>query len=271
MRSLLGPGNRVGRGKSLDYTEFDLDIVIRWGSSAPIQTDCKTIINRANCIEEASNKLLSLKIMSLSAVRVPVFWKNDHKFHEDPGHPGHRINEDVLNEDGTVAQICFGRKKRHVRGEDIQIYLPGDSIVGSRSDYFTVFVEPRKEYRIHVMNGRVILCQKKYFGQELYAAMAEESGEAQFEHRSKFIRNNSHGWRFYNMTDMGHTPQDVMDQALMAIEAHGLHFGAVDVIWGKDKKAYALEVNTAPGLRDANLNLYAQSFIKYYIHSPNTI
>ncbi len=55
-------------------------------------------------------------------------------------------------------------------------------------------------------------------------------------------------------------PEDVKTQAIEAIRALGLAFGAVDVIWNeKQQKAYVLEVNTAPGLCGQTLEDYANA------------
>ncbi|MNY63636.1 hypothetical protein D3C86_2006230 [compost metagenome] len=48
---------------------------------------------------------------------------------------------------------------------------------------------------------------------------------------------------------------------MLAVNAIGLTFGAVDVIWNEYRhQAYVLEVNTAPGLTGTTLEKYAEAF-----------
>jgi D-alanine-D-alanine ligase-like ATP-grasp enzyme len=50
-------------------------------------------------------------------------------------------------------------------------------------------------------------------------------------------------------------------QALLAIEACGLDFGAVDIIFNERKQtAFVLEVNTAPGLTGQTVAGYVERF-----------
>ena len=53
------------------------------------------------------------------------------------------------------------------------------------------------------------------------------------------------------------SPQQVLDQAKLAVKATGLDFGAVDIIWNNlQEKAYVLEINTAPGLEGQSVETY---------------
>ena len=71
------------------------------------------------------------------------------------------------------------------------------------------------------------------------------------------IRNYNNGWIFGSKNIA--VPQDVVEQALLAVEALNLDFGAVDVGWQeKSQKAFVYEVNTAPALEGTTLDLYCQ-------------
>ena len=60
---------------------------------------------------------------------------------------------------------------------------------------------------------------------------------------------------------MHRLPNDVIHQATMAVGCLQLDFGAVDVIWNEaQKRAYVLEVNTAPGIEGTTLMRYASAF-----------
>ena len=71
------------------------------------------------------------------------------------------------------------------------------------------------------------------------------------------IRNYDNGWIF--CTKNIAVPQDVVEQALLAVESLNLDFGAVDVGWNERyQKAFVYEVNTAPSLEGTTLQLYSQ-------------
>jgi D-alanine-D-alanine ligase-like ATP-grasp enzyme len=78
------------------------------------------------------------------------------------------------------------------------------------------------------------------------------SGQAQQDKDSLLIRSYDNGWVFaidsitYASSEI---EEQVKQQAIAAVKALGLDFGAVDVIVNKKgTKAYVLEVNTAPGI-----------------------
>ena len=55
--------------------------------------------------------------------------------------------------------------------------------------------------------------------------------------------------------------KSVKEQALKAIQALGLDFGAVDVGYNtRENKAYVYEVNSAPGLQGTTLTAYTNAF-----------
>ena len=54
--------------------------------------------------------------------------------------------------------------------------------------------------------------------------------------------------------------KQVKEQAVLSVKAVGLDFAGVDVIWNdKQKKAYVLEVNTAPGIEGQTVVNYAKA------------
>lgn len=114
-----------------------------------------------------------------------------------------------------------------------------------------LYVEYKKkkhEYRVHIFNGTVIdITQKK-----------KRKG-AEFVDTK--IRNHKNGWIYARE---GITvPDGLVQQAVMAMQAVDLTFGAVDLIWNeKENKCYVLEINTAPGLVGTTLDKYVEAFTK---------
>ena len=110
---------------------------------------------------------------------------------------------------------------------------------------YTQYVNKRKEFRVHV-------CANKVFDVQQKVRSSRYQGVAGFE-----VRNTANGFIFQRM---GITvPDSAYFEAIKAITALGLDFGAVDVIWNESQdKAYVLEVNTAPGLEGSSVLNYAR-------------
>lgn len=116
---------------------------------------------------------------------------------------------------------------------------------------YTSYVKKKREYRVHIFNGKVIGYKRKV---KLDGA----------EVKDFYIRSHANGYRY--IIDKDHPPsQSILDTAVAACGALRLDFGGVDVIWReKDDKAFALEVNCAPGLTDMTGDWYADAFRGVY-------
>lgn len=226
--------------------------LIRWGNPQDVYIPVERALNRSAAINSASNKYKSLEIMKGAGVSVPWFTR---KF----------VNAEEMK------WPILGRRDRHSKGTDIVIYdkdYEGDEDFGVGIDYFIKYIEPHREYRIHVVGDKVLFAQKKYFREQLFQELMNQGGPlkaVEFDRRKDYIRNNDHGWGFHDMEDINNVPECVLDEALGAVASLGLDFGAVDIITSKEKvdgrhKPYVLEVNTAPGLRERNLVKYANYF-----------
>lgn len=237
LRIACGTKVPIGAEKSL---------IIRWGNIRDGWIG-DTAINTQQAVALAGNKFKSLQVLAKAGVPVPTNYRNP------------------IEMDG----IQLGRAFRHSRGTDIVIFDDKDTPGGC--DYYTEYIEPHKEYRIHVMGGKILFAQKKYFREELFHILCDEfyGNDKTLPEMQKFveekdiIRNNEHGWGFHDMNDVNAVPEVVRNASICAVDALGLDFGAVDVISVKNGEkgslgAFVLEINTAPGLRDRNLIKYAE-------------
>jgi len=78
------------------------------------------------------------------------------------------------------------------------------------------------------------------------------------------IRNHDNGFIFARGEALGDVPEDVLTQSLLAMKTCDLDFGAVDVVFNsKEKLAYVLEINTAPGLTGSTLDGYVERLRKF--------
>lgn len=105
-----------------------------------------------------------------------------------------------------------------------------------KAPLYTKYMKKRDEYRVHVCNGEAIFVQRK-------AVDSSMNGVANYQ-----IRNRNNGFIFA-IQNLDPDPS-VLSNAVNAVEALGLDFGAVDVIWNERRQlATVIEVNTACGLR----------------------
>jgi glutathione synthase/RimK-type ligase-like ATP-grasp enzyme len=110
------------------------------------------------------------------------------------------------------------------------------------------FLESEKEYRYHVVLGRVILATVKM--------RRDAEGDERYRLPQGMVKRNwQHGyWRQVSCP----VRPSCETVALEAVRALGLTFGAVDIIISQGRP-FVLEVNARPGI-DAHLDVYVQAF-----------
>ncbi len=148
----------------------------------------------------------------------------------------------------------LGRDYTGSCGDDIS-FIQEDRDGWMESEFWVEYIKKDDEYRVHVMADDLILIQKKVARKRDVDGNAIDLSQVDFR-----IRNHDNGFIFIRE---GFTcPERVVDCAKAAVKALGLDFGAVDVmnLWRDEKKAYLLEVNTAPGLVGTTPMDYANAF-----------
>ena len=124
-------------------------------------------------------------------------------------------------------------------GDGLELISYDESILAKdavpKAPLYTKYIKKRDEYRVHVVGREAIFLQRK-------APKYSDSRIVDYQ-----IRNASNGFIF--VTE-GLTPNPLVEsEAVKAVVALGLDFGAVDVIWNERRgKATVIEVNTACGL-----------------------
>lgn len=128
----------------------------------------------------------------------------------------------------------------------------------TNAQLYVKYMKKKHEYRVHVVNGQVIDTQRK-------ALRAEHKGDADVNYK---IRNLANGFVFVRNDANGEphqVPQCVLDTGRQAVLALGLDFGAADVLYNQsENRAYAIEVNTAPGLQGQTVTSYATALSAVY-------
>lgn len=208
-------------------------LIINWGcSKLPAELLKCRVLNSPESVSKASCKLASFKAMHEAGVSVPLF--TERREH---------VVDDVAEGKTWVARTIL----RGHSGAGIVVIEPGQEVVAA--PLYVEYVPKKEEYRIHVFDGEVVDIQRK--------ARKKDVPDDQVNWK---VRNLANGFIFARGEDaLGNVPQDVLDQAVKAVAALGLDFGAADVIYNdKQKKAYVLEVNTAPGLSGSTLDGYVE-------------
>lgn len=210
--------------------------VINWGSSKlPDEVMKCSVVNKPNSVALCTDKLKFFD------------WVNDN----DDGNYTRVITPDWTTDPEQVLKwVADGHvvcARTILNGHSAQglvlIEKPEDFV---KAPLYTLYVPKKHEFRVHVVAGKMIDVQRK----------AKKNDAEKVDWR---IRNLANG--FIYAREGFEVPDVVRQQALAAVLAVGLDFGAVDIIWNeKHDKAYVLEINTAPGLMSTTLELYAEAF-----------
>ena len=211
-------------------------VVVNWGSSSlPDEVMKCRILNRPEFVNRASNKKLFFEYMSQYNLHCVVEHTCDPdvalKWYEDnitvvarevlQGHSGEGIHLLKLNETGFIEAPLYTKYK------------------------------PKKdEYRLAYHRNRdgSVLC---FSSQRKARSLAVPEEEVNWK-----IRNYANGF-IYQREDLA-IPNCVFDCGFETFAISGLDFGAIDIIYNeREQRAYALEINTAPGLDGSTVNEYA--------------
>ena len=144
-----------------------------------------------------------------------------------------------------VKVVCRTVLNGH-SGEGVVIAQKEEEMVGA--PLYVKYIPKKEEYRLHVFRDKVFFVQRK--------ARKIDVPDEQVNWQ---VRNHKNGFIYAN-ANVEPTPE--MEQAaITAVQALGLDFGAVDLIYNqKENKYYVLEVNCAPGLTGATLDKYVEIF-----------
>ena len=123
----------------------------------------------------------------------------------------------------------LGRQLYHQEGKKITWIPTREDLVGA--DFYTGYIPKDKEFRVWVWRGKAL-------GTYLKGYKESEPGEPPNFKATQWIQDGF----------QRNPPQEVTEGAIKAVRACGLDFGAVDVLVGKDRGVYVLEVNSAPGI-----------------------
>jgi hypothetical protein len=138
---------------------------------------------------------------------------------------------------------------RASEGRGIRIAETNDQLIPA--PLYTLYVKKKKEFRVHVLNGKVIDVQEK-----------RKRKDHQNE-RDTRIRNTANGYVFCR--DDLVEPTGLRELAIAATNALEYPLGAVDIAYNEhNNRLVVLEVNANPGLTGTTLENYANNIVNWY-------
>lgn len=205
--------------------------VVNWGnSSVNLRGHRIRVINKPEAVRIASNKLLTFQ--RLKQYGVPTVEWTTNKLDA-----ARWVDEDTVVYARHQLSASSGKGIEIVGADDMMPNAP----------LYTKGFNKSHEYRVHVFRGKVIDFTKK----------RRRDGTD----NNPWIKNHSNGWVFCR--DGVALPNKVKLASVLAQQALGLDFGAIDILYReRDDRACILEVNTAPGLEGTTLQKYTEEIKK---------
>lgn len=203
-----------------------------WGHYIPVGNS--RVLNHWSKIAAAINKLDTFKVFKEMDVSCP---------------PWTASKETALSWIKKGRAVFCRKLLTAKEGAGIVIADSPEKLVGA--PLYTKLINKHKEYRVHVFQGKIIdFTQKKL-----------KVGEAEKEGHNQFIRNTANGWIMAREGVV--LPDNVAAEALKAVTALKLDFGAVDLCTNKAGKVFVFEVNTAPGIEGTTLEKYSKAITNW--------
>lgn len=237
---------RIARAAST-FTGRRDDLVINWGRGAGneylmARVGAGRVLNKTANVALATNKLKSFQAMEDVST---VEWTADAEVAQGWFDADLTVyaRTKLQGHSGEGIVVCSNQELGDIGGIETADHLVAAPL------YTKGFNTQRREFRIHVMAGIPTYVQQK----------KRRENWREIEAYSNVVRNFHTGW-VYATADV-HPNQKALEEALKAIAALGLDFGAVDVIT-RGENAWVLEVNTAPGNEGTNTTVYAQNFVR---------
>jgi len=274
----------IDHGYELPGTKYD--VFIMWG--AKLQDDVQlppgaAVLNHPKAINTNRNKFKAMTLM-----------KESGRINIAPFADASEVLSQLEHGSPTIELPCVGRLNYHQGGEDFFLCLTKNHVksfgeklksVFRKRGYFQKFIDSKKEYRIHVFQGKIIAAAEKTERQDLQQAYIKQQAEkllgqakkndiqiddrtlqfvlkeqaANLKTADPIVRSNTRGYKFAPVKTEA-VPEEALRQACEAVHVLGLDFGAVDCAVDFNDKVWILEVNTGPGLEGTAFDSYVKSF-----------
>lgn len=266
-------------------------MVLGWGAKTKESVNLGKVptMNHPDSIRDNRNKLLALQKMQKAKVSVANFTESAGNITKQPG--------------GVVLPVV-GRTKYHQGGKgfwNCPTMTHVNAAVAEGAQYFQNLIEIKDEYRLHTFGGKVIYAVKKsqrtveemeeaYIRQEMdrQKSLATKNGDPFDEPTAllflrrqaktfaqdganMLVRSNKLGWKFVRVKTID---KALEAEAVKALKAIGLDYGAVDACVDVTGKPFIIEVNTGPGLEESTFAAWVSAFteaISDTLHPKSTM
>ena len=190
------------------------DLVFRWGCTSNVPA--KNVVNTAKAIHLVCNKTLFRRILDENGLCTPTYFNT----------------QDAVEAKKFPYVV---RPRQHAQGRKLflchnEVELQKAVAVCGPGYYINQYVKKTNEYRVFVVQGRVVCVAEKTPGDPEAVAW-----------------NVAQGGRFDNVR-WDAWPLKVVRTAVEAFNLSGLDFGGVDVMVDDEGNAWVLEINSAPSL-----------------------
>lgn len=214
-------------------------LIVNWGSTAQnpaVFGGGAVVLNTPEKIQRASNKKIFFELAKAA------------------GEQGPRVPNFTLSK-AEAAGWLTGEKPKRLFARTVLAGHSGEGIVKvntveeleaiAEGTLIVEYVPKKREFRFHVDRLQGVFCiQEKLKKKEV------PNEEVDYQ-----IRNLANGFIFAKQ-DI-EVPEGCKEEAVKALAVTELDFGAVDVIYNeRTNMAYALEVNSAPGLEGSTIEDY---------------
>lgn len=215
------------------------DFVVGWGSGCRPNWSTENLrgyINTFSSVRNSIDKHASFRNFANGGVKIPDF----------------TVNRAVATEWLNSGSIVLSRVEVNgMKGRGIEINHPGLTDTAKEAPLYTRFIWREREIRLHVFGHKIIYGQEK--------VLLSNSREV-----NKLILRDNKDWVFkwLDVEERGKLGKAALVDAIKAVQANGLDFGAVDMLIDKAGVWYVLETNTCPELGRDGATMYAQNIIK---------
>lgn len=215
-------------------------LVLNWGcTDLPNEVKKCQVINNPDNVGLAANKL-----EFFTHIRDGELDVNIPEFSQDKGWAAKKIVSGHLV---VIRTILTGHS-----GAGIVIADNLDTLNENPAPLYVEYIKKKYEYRVHVIGGVAVDVQRKARNRDV------PDDEVNWK-----VQNLAGGFIYARNEGLAFEER-MLDLAVRAVEACELDFGAVDIIYSKQRdKYYVLEVNTAPGLAGTTLEKYCLMLKKY--------
>lgn len=155
-----------------------------------------------------------------------------------------------INDAERIPTPFLARQRIHRAGRDITICNSPRDIPRSAEFLVPLYENIIREYRVHVVFGKVVRIFRKYPTQD---------------NAHPIIKTSHFGWRYsLSRLDNINCRTSMIEIALKCAENLGLQFCGVDMAWSSKKTGLGRwivwEINSAPSLNSSSLEIYTKLF-----------